>query len=120
VARGLLNLHRPLLELRPKWIHRDGHRRIDTGLQFACPLCLALPEEREHRLDFWFVSHAPTEDLTVGAAVPRLYDHAGTRFEHLTVWTEKPPPRDPLLRSSHWSGYVERGAVWTVPTTVPW
>lgn len=109
-------ISRALLELQPRWEHRDARRtgKIDIGVSFDCPHCHAIANPREHRLEIWFVATLSADDMTVGGDTPKLFDHAGTRFEELTVWTEK-PERDPLLRLSHWAGYIEAGRVYDLP-----
>lgn len=85
---------------------------VDVGISFDCPRCSDIPNSAGHRLELWFVATRSVFDMTIGGDTPRLYDHAGTRFHELTVWTEKPPPRDPLLRLGHWFGYIEAGRVY--------
>lgn len=105
---------RPLEQLRPKWLHQDGAKSLDVGVEMDCPRCADLPTPREHRLSLWFVATRSCDDMTLGKGRPRLYDHAGTRFTELTVWTER-PKRDPLLEIDHWLGYIEAGHVYDLP-----
>jgi hypothetical protein len=98
------------------WLHEDrlegAVSHVDVGLTFDCPRCKELPNGREHRLELWFCATRSQHDLTIGGPRPHLFDHAGTRFHELTVWTEKPGPRDPLIRLNHWVGYIEAGTVY--------
>ena len=105
-------LSRPLAELRPKWVYEQGETRIATGLEFDCPRCAWIPNGPEHRLRLWFIGRKGDE-TTIGGEVLRLHDHVGTRFEDLTVWTER-PKRDPLIQAAHWVGYLERGTIYEV------
>lgn len=107
---------RALVDLRPEWLHRDGESpgRIDVGIALDCPRCAPLPSPREHRLELWFCALRSSDDLTIGRAVPRLFDYAGTRLSELTVWVEK-PERTPLVTLDHWIGYIEAGRVYDVP-----
>lgn len=84
------------------------------GIAFDCPRCAGLPDPRPHRLTLWFVATRSSDDLTIGQALPRLYDYAGSRLSELTVWCEK-PERTPLLRLDHWIGHIEAGSVYDLP-----
>lgn len=108
-------MSRPLEGLRPAWLYERDPDGPLLGLEFDCPRCLATRDPREHRLSLWFVAQRSNENLTLGNARPRLYDHAGTRFNELTVWTERPAPRDPLIEVGHWMGYIEDGEVYDLP-----
>lgn len=105
------------MDLRAEWLHRDGDRpgRIDVGIALDCPRCAQLANPRIHRLTMWFVATRSSEDLTIGRAMPRLYDYAGARLSELSVWCEK-PERDPVVRLDHWVGYIEAGRVFDVPS----
>jgi hypothetical protein len=101
-----------LADLNPQWMHQEG-MRVDVGLAFDCPRCKQIPKGHQHRLTLWFVSHeGRNSDLTLGKGLLRLFDFAGTRWREITVWSEWPPPRDPLLQLEHWWGYIENGTVY--------
>lgn len=114
VLREHWPLSRPLPALEPQWMHRDGERKLDVGLEFDCPRCRDLKNPRPHRLQLWFVATRSSDDMTLGDGHLHLYDHAGNRFEELTVWTER-PERDPLIELDHWLGYIEAGLVHDLP-----